>query len=112
MTDVLDRLLTPSSDPIGPIGRRRWRTPRPPNPATPRRFRPDIEGLRAIAVISVVLYHANLGIRGGFVGVDVFFVISGYLITRQLLGSVGLKGIRSLPPFYSRRIKRLLPASA
>lgn len=112
MTDVLDRLLTPYSDSAPPV--RRWprRDRSGAQPAIPRKFRPDIEGLRAIAVVSVVLYHANLGIRGGFVGVDVFFVISGYLITRQLLGSVGLRGIRSLPTFYSRRIKRLLPASA
>ena len=80
--------------------------------ATPRRFRPDIEGLRAIAVLSVVLYHARLGVRGGFVGVDVFFVISGFLITRQLVGTAGRRGLRALPEFYARRIKRLLPAAA
>jgi peptidoglycan/LPS O-acetylase OafA/YrhL len=112
MTDVLDRLLTPASDSNDPVRRGPRRGRRRPDAPSPRRFRPDIEGMRAIAVISVVLYHANLGVRGGFVGVDVFFVISGYLITRQLLGSVGLSGIRSLPTFYSRRIKRLLPASA
>lgn len=77
-----------------------------------RKFRPDIEGLRAFAVLAVVAYHADLGVRGGFVGVDVFFVISGFLITRQLLASVGTRGIRALPDFYNRRIKRLLPASA
>ena len=82
-------------------------------PEQPRKFRPDIEGLRAFAVLSVVLYHAHLfGIRGGFVGVDVFFVISGFLITRQLVSSVGRDGIRALPTFYTRRIKRLLPAGA
>ncbi len=81
-------------------------------PFVARKFRPDIEGMRAFAVLSVVLYHANLGhISGGFVGVDVFFVISGYLITRQLLGSVGKGGLRTLPTFYSRRIRRLLPAA-
>jgi peptidoglycan/LPS O-acetylase OafA/YrhL len=80
--------------------------------AQPRRFRPDIEGLRAIAVVSVVLYHAHLGVGGGFVGVDVFFVISGYLITRQLTNSVGRHGLRVLPEFYARRMKRLLPAAA
>ncbi|CAN5670632.1 SGNH hydrolase domain-containing protein [soil metagenome] len=81
-------------------------------PARSRKFRPDIEGIRAFAVLSVVLYHAGLGVRGGFVGVDVFFVISGFLITRQLTSSVGRAGLRALPGFYSRRIKRLLPASA
>jgi len=78
---------------------------------TPRKFRPDIEGIRAIAVLSVVLYHAHLGVRGGFVGVDVFFVISGFLITRQLTSSVGRRGLRALPTFYTHRIRRLLPAS-
>jgi peptidoglycan/LPS O-acetylase OafA/YrhL len=62
--------------------------------------------------LSVVLYHAGLGVRGGFVGVDVFFVISGFLITRQLLSAVGKSGIRALPTFYARRVRRLLPASA
>ena len=77
-----------------------------------RKFRPDIEGMRAFAVLSVILYHAGLGhIHGGFVGVDVFFVISGFLITRQLVSSVGRGGLRTLPTFYARRIRRLLPAS-
>jgi peptidoglycan/LPS O-acetylase OafA/YrhL len=81
-------------------------------PAKPAKFRPDIEGLRAIAVLSVVLYHADLlGVRGGFVGVDVFFVISGFLITRLLRESIGEHGIRALPTFYTRRIRRLLPAA-
>jgi peptidoglycan/LPS O-acetylase OafA/YrhL len=62
-------------------------------------------------VLAVVLYHANLGhVSGGFVGVDVFFVISGFLITRQLVSSVGRDGLRALPTFYTRRIRRLLPA--
>ncbi|WP_158604414.1 acyltransferase family protein [Nocardioides mangrovicus] len=77
----------------------------------PRRFRPDIEGLRAIAVVSVVVYHAGLGLPGGYVGVDVFFVISGFLITRQLVAAVAQQGIRALPVFYSHRIRRLLPAA-
>ncbi len=86
--------------------------PDPEHPPKPAKFRPDIEGLRAIAVLSVVLYHAGLlGVHGGFVGVDVFFVISGFLITRLLLESVGEHGIRALPTFYTRRIRRLLPAA-
>jgi peptidoglycan/LPS O-acetylase OafA/YrhL len=77
------------------------------------RIRRDIEGLRALAVALVVLYHAKLGrITGGYVGVDVFFVISGFLITRQLLGELAREGTLSLARFYARRIKRLLPASA
>ena len=84
----------------------------PAQPAKPAKFRPDIEGLRAFAVVSVVLYHAALfGVHGGFIGVDVFFVISGFLITRLLLESVGENGIRALPTFYTRRIRRLLPAA-
>jgi peptidoglycan/LPS O-acetylase OafA/YrhL len=84
----------------------------PEHPSKPAKFRPDIEGLRAFAVLAVVLYHADLfGVHGGFVGVDVFFVISGFLITRLLLESVGEHGIRALPTFYARRIRRLLPAA-
>jgi peptidoglycan/LPS O-acetylase OafA/YrhL len=85
---------------------------KPPKPAKSAKFRPDIEGLRAFAVLFVVLYHADLlGVHGGFVGVDVFFVISGFLITRLLLESAGEHGIRALPTFYTRRIRRLLPAA-
>ncbi|MBV9595064.1 MAG: acyltransferase, partial [Actinobacteria bacterium] len=78
----------------------------------PRKFRPDIEGMRAFAVVAVVLYHANLGVRGGYVGVDVFFVISGFLITRQVTQSVAARGVKAIPAFYTGRIRRLLPASA
>ena len=82
------------------------------DPVKPGKFRPDIEGLRAVAVLAVVLYHADLlGVHGGFVGVDVFFVISGFLITRLLLEAVGEHGVRALPTFYTRRIRRLLPAA-
>ncbi|WP_449373483.1 acyltransferase family protein [Arthrobacter psychrolactophilus] len=75
-------------------------------------FRPDIQGLRTIAVMAVVLYHLwPLRLTGGFVGVDVFFVISGYLITghmsRELTRSQGF----SLTMFWARRIRRLLPAA-
>src|ERR1019366_4662692 len=73
-------------------------------------YRPDIDGLRAIAVLSVIFYH--LGKRwlpGGFVGVDVFFVISGFLITSHILEEVN-RGQFSLAAFYGRRIKRIAPA--
>ena len=77
-----------------------------------RRFRPDIQGLRAIAILLVVLYHANVpGIQGGYVGVDVFFVISGFLITSQLVREVAKSGRLSLTRFYLKRVRRLLPAA-
>jgi peptidoglycan/LPS O-acetylase OafA/YrhL len=77
-----------------------------------RRFRPDIQGLRAVAVLLVVLYHAKVpGIPGGYIGVDVFFVISGFLITRQLITESGRSGTVSLSRFYARRIRRLLPSA-
>ncbi len=87
--------------------------PAPPShPLLPRAFRPDIEGLRAVAVLLVVIYHAGLlNLSGGFIGVDIFFVISGFLITRQLVSGVAAHGVRELPSFYARRIRRLLPAS-
>ncbi len=75
-------------------------------------FRPDIEGLRGIAVLLVVLFHAGLPIPGGFIGVDVFFVISGFLITGLLLREHERSGRVSLSNFYARRIRRLLPAAA
>ena len=73
-------------------------------------YRPDIDGLRAIAVLSVVFFHLGFAaIPGGFVGVDIFFVISGYLITSQLLGAMD-RGTFSFSDFYERRVRRLLPA--
>ncbi len=84
-----------------------------PAAAGPRRFRPDIQGLRAIAVTLVVLYHAGVPhITGGYVGVDVFFVISGFLITGQLVREVGKHGGISLRNFYAGRVRRLLPPAA
>src|SRR3954447_26611047 len=75
-------------------------------------FRPDIEGLRAIAVTLVVLSHAGIStFAGGYVGVDVFFVISGFLITTLLLKELTRTGRISLPGFYARRAIRLLPVS-
>lgn len=76
------------------------------------RFRPDVEGLRAIAVLLVMIYHAGLVIpSGGFAGVDVFFVVSGFVITSQLLRELERDGRISLLTFYGRRAKRLLPAA-
>lgn len=75
-------------------------------------FRKDIEGLRAVAVTLVVAYHAGIpGFWGGFIGVDIFFVLSGYLITNLLLTESASTGAISLLGFYARRARRLLPAS-
>ncbi|MDE1139985.1 MAG: acyltransferase family protein [Paraburkholderia tropica] len=75
-------------------------------------YRPDIDGLRALAVVSVLIYHAFPGLLpGGFVGVDVFFVISGYLITGILATSLD-RGTFNIPQFYLRRTKRIFPALA
>ena len=80
--------------------------------ATPRgiRYIPAIDGLRAVAVIAVMLYHLGFNwIPGGFLGVDLFFVISGYVITRLLLDSIQRSGGLDLRAFYVARIRRLLP---
>jgi len=74
-------------------------------------YRPDIDGLRAISVMAVVLYHAGLPIPGGFVGVDVFFVISGYLIAAQIYREVAERRF-TFRGFYARRARRILPALA
>jgi peptidoglycan/LPS O-acetylase OafA/YrhL len=80
--------------------------------STPKgiRYIPAIDGLRAIAVIGVLLYHLGFSwIPGGFLGVDLFFVISGYVITRLLLDSIARSGGLDLRGFYAGRIRRLLP---
>lgn len=75
-------------------------------------YRPEIDGLRAVAVLPVMLFHAGLGVfGGGFVGVDVFFVISGYLITSIIFGEMR-EGKFSILRFYERRARRILPALA
>ena len=75
-------------------------------------FRTDVEGLRGVAVAAVVLYHAGIPhLGGGYVGVDVFFVISGFLITGLLLAEHDRTGRISLLAFYGRRVRRILPAA-
>ena len=76
------------------------------------KYRPDIDGLRAFAVLSVVLYHAfPQMVRGGFVGVDIFFVISGFLISKILFAEMTERRF-SFTIFYGRRIRRIFPALA
>ena len=81
-------------------------------------FRPDIEGLRGVAVSLVVLFHAGLlsqastQLTGGFIGVDLFFVVSGYLITGLLIRERERTGRISFSRFYARRVRRILPAAA
>ena len=79
------------------------------------KYRPEIDGLRAIAVLAVILYHAEITIfnhqpfKGGFIGVDIFFVISGYLITSIILREIKFSGYFSFKKFYERRVRRILP---
>lgn len=78
--------------------------------ANPLKYRPEIDGLRALAVVPVVLFHSDFSaFSGGFIGVDVFFVISGYLITKILWDDLE-RGEFSLVRFYERRARRILPA--
>ena len=78
-------------------------------------YRPEVDGLRAIAVFAVILYHAQITIldhqpfKGGFIGVDIFFVISGYLITSIILKELLTTGSFSFRNFYERRVRRILP---
>ena len=75
-------------------------------------YRPHLDGIRAVAVILVILFHLGYGwMPGGFVGVDVFFVLSGYLITGLLVDELARDGSIDLARFYARRVRRLLPAA-
>jgi len=86
--------------------------PAVPAPVSPRRFLPEVQALRALAVTLVVVYHLYpKAAPGGFVGVDVFFVISGFLITGHLLREVRTTGRISLPKFWAARIRRIMPAA-
>ncbi|UYO98524.1 acyltransferase [Microbacterium sp. M28] len=88
------------------------RRDRSPEHATASRFIPHVQGLRAIAVLFVVLYHFWPGrLSGGYVGVDIFFVISGFLITSHLARELSATGTVKLGQFWARRARRLLPAS-
>jgi peptidoglycan/LPS O-acetylase OafA/YrhL len=95
-------------------GAKRLRGSREEDAARPAlRHRGDLQGLRAVAVLLVALSHAGVGfLKGGFVGVDVFFVLSGFLITGLLLKEAGSEGTVSLGDFYGRRVRRILPAAA
>ena len=86
-----------------------WNPPRQAISRVP--YLPGLDGMRALAVVAVMLYHTNNGwLPGGFIGVEVFFVISGYLITLLLIGEHEKTGHIDLKQFWIRRAKRLLPA--
>lgn len=79
--------------------------------AAPTRYLPALDGLRAVSVLLVLGFHADVaGMQGGFLGVEMFFVVSGYLITSLLLGELEQRGRVSLAAFWGRRARRLLPA--
>ena len=75
-------------------------------------FRRDVQGLRGIAVLLVVLFHAEVVFEGGFIGVDVFFVISGFVIARLLTSELQRRGTIDLRHFYARRVRRILPVAS
>src|SRR5215468_10232026 len=83
-----------------------------PQPGEPTfHYRPALDGVRALAVAAVVLFHAGVpGLTGGFLGVDAFFVLSGFLITSLLLAEHDKRGRIGLAAFWGRRARRLLPA--
>jgi peptidoglycan/LPS O-acetylase OafA/YrhL/cellulose synthase/poly-beta-1,6-N-acetylglucosamine synthase-like glycosyltransferase len=109
------RFVVPTTAPIPVLEVPEVRPPMDlrPEAAGVRRFRPDIQGLRAIGVLLVVLYHASVPyLTGGYVGVDVFFVISGFLITGQLMREVERTGRIHFGHFYANRFRRLIPPAA
>ena len=73
------------------------------------KYRPEVDGLRAVAVLAVVFFHTGLGVPGGYIGVDVFFVISGYLITSLIVKDLQL-GRFSMLDFWERRARRTVPS--
>ncbi len=78
-----------------------------------KEFRPDIEGLRALTLVAILLFHADVpGVSGGFVGPDIFFIISGFVITGQLWREVSSTGTIGMRKFYAARVRRLLPVAA
>src|SRR5690349_6287587 len=82
-----------------------------PSGDRPMGYQPVLDGIRAVAVVAVIFYHAGFGwMHGGFFGVEVFFVVSGYLITSLLLDEHRRAGSVSLRQFWLRRARRLLPA--
>ena len=109
MTDILEH---PALDRLADF-EARWRSDSMPTLRNPKPmgYQPGLDGLRAISVIAVIFYHAGFGwMHGGFLGVEVFFVVSGYLITSLLLEErEGTGGVR-LRQFWLRRARRLLPA--
>lgn len=82
----------------------------PANGRAPLGYMPGLDGLRALAVIAVVLYHAGLPLRGGFLGVEIFFVLSGFLITALLRAEWHVRGRIDLGSFWISRARRLFPA--
>jgi peptidoglycan/LPS O-acetylase OafA/YrhL len=97
MTDTLS-VTAPASEPV--------------DTAVADTYRPHLDGLRALAVYLVLLFHAGSGVfSGGYIGVDVFFVLSGYLVTQLLVRDVAHSGAIRFARFYSRRFRRLLPAA-